>query len=198
MKMVGLGSYRSEIKTGKEPLRLNGKTTGYKLIDFWKWSSSDLLSNATRGKFAEFIVATAMEIDLNDVREEWGEYDLETKEKIKIEVKTSAYLQSWHQYDYSKIIFSIKKKSENKAKGESDEFIRPSDFYVFCLLNHKDKKTVDPLNMDQWLFYVLPTKNINKIFKEKNSISLKSIEKLTEGIKYNQIKENIINEYRNI
>jgi hypothetical protein len=29
--------------------------------------------------------------------------------------------------------------------------------YVFCLLAHKDKSTLDPLNMDQWQFFVLAT-----------------------------------------
>ena len=186
--MVGLGSYRTNIKTGKESLKFNGKKTDYKLIDFWKWSSSDLLSNTTRGKFAEFIVATAMDIELTDVREEWGEFDLETKDKIRLEIKASSYLQTWHQYSYSKIIFSIKKE-KNKSK-------RPSDFYVFCLLNHKDKKTVDPLNMDQWVFYVLSTKIIDNKFNNKNSISLEILGKMTNYIKYNELKEKIINEYR--
>ena len=34
----------------------------YKVIDFWKWSVSDLVSNATRGRLAEFIVAKALKI----------------------------------------------------------------------------------------------------------------------------------------
>jgi len=74
-------------------------------MDFWKLSVSDLLSNTTRGTLAEFIVAMAMDIDLSNFREEWDAYDLETKNGIKIEVKTSAYLQSWFQKNYSKIIF---------------------------------------------------------------------------------------------
>lgn len=27
---------------------------------------------------------------------------------------------------------------------------------MFCLLDHPDKDALDPLNLDQWTFYVLP------------------------------------------
>jgi hypothetical protein len=198
--MVNLDRRKVIIKSGEEKLILAGKNTKYKLLDFWKWSDSDLLSNATRGIFAEFIVATAMEIDLtNEARDEWAEYDLETWEwgTIKIEVKSSSYLQTWDQKYYSNIIFSIKKKGETSFTKEKNTFTRPSDVYVFCLLDHKDKKTVNPLNMDQWAFYVVSTNKINSLFKEKNSISLKSLEKITEKIRYNQLKKKIINEAKN-
>ncbi|AEF86086.1 conserved hypothetical protein [Treponema primitia ZAS-2] len=192
--MADLHKRITKIKTGDECLTFNGANTEYSIADFWKWSVSDLLSNATRGRFAEFIIATAMGIDLSEVRSEWSEYDLETEDGIKIEVKSSAYLQTWDQFDYSKIIFSIKKRGDWKIKLNKNEFNRPSDIYVFCLLKHKEKKTVNPLNMDQWVFYVLSTNKIDTIFKNNSSISLKSLEKLTEGIKYNEIKDKIVAE----
>jgi len=198
--MNNLDKKRTRIKTGDENLTFAGENINYKLLDFWKWSVSDLLSNATRGIFAEFIVATAMNIDLTTgAREEWSEYDLETWEwgKIRIEVKSSSYLQTWDQRNYSNIIFSIRKRGNTSITKEKNKFTRPSDVYVFCLLNHMDKKTVDPLNMDQWSFYVVSTNKINNVFKEKNSISLKSLEKVTEKISYNQLKEKIINEVKN-
>ena len=136
----------------------------------------------------------ALDIKLNDVRDEWGDFDLETKDKIRIEVKTSSYLQTWYQENYSKIKFSIKRKNEKYLKN--NELNRPSDFYIFCLLNHKDKKTVEPLNMDQWIFYILSTKEINKLFKNINSISLKTLNEITCSLKFNEIKDKIYNEYK--
>ena len=184
-------------KIGNENLIYNDNLTNWKVIDFWKWSASDLLSNSTRGIFAEFIVATALEIDLTKVREEWEAYDLETKEGIKIEIKTSAYLQTWFQDDYSKIIFSIKPASSWSAKTNELLTIkaRYSDIYIFCLLNHKDKNTVNPLNLSQWVFYVLSTKKINKYFGDKKSISLKTLEKYVNLINYDQLKETVQIEY---
>ena len=55
------------------------------LLDFWSWSASDLVSNATRGRLAEFIVANALGVE-SGIREEWAAYDLATATGIKIEV----------------------------------------------------------------------------------------------------------------
>lgn len=107
--MSSLDKLTASLKTGEEPLRFNGAPTSFKLIDFWKWSVSNILSNATRGRFAEFIVASATNIDTTQVRDEWAAYDLVTAEAIKIEVKSAAYIQSWFQKSLSKISFIIKR-----------------------------------------------------------------------------------------
>jgi hypothetical protein len=184
-------------KNGDENFEFNGTITNWKIIDLWKWSVSDLLSNSTRGTLAEFIVAMAMEIDLTGVREEWALFDLETKDGIKIEVKTSAYLQTWFQKNYSKIVFSIKPAYFwNSETNETSEIkSRPSDVYVFCLLKHKDKKTVNPLILDQWTFYVVSTKQINEICGNKNTIQLNSLGKITKCIDFDEIKEKVKKEY---
>jgi hypothetical protein len=40
-------------KTGEEKFHLHGSDLGPVLTDFWRWSASDLVSNATRGGLAE-------------------------------------------------------------------------------------------------------------------------------------------------
>ena len=184
-------------KTGNENILFNDKDIGVKLIDFWKWSVSDLLSNSTRGIFAEFLVATAMGIELSKVREEWDAYDLVTEDGIKIEIKTSAYLQTWFQKTYSNILFSIKTSYFWDAEtGESHtEKTRPSDVYVFCVLKHKDKKTVDPLNLNQWEFYVISTKKLNELHPNKDKIQLSSIKQMSDSITYDKIKEYVLRAY---
>ena len=62
----------SKPKHGNEPLHQQEVTLPFILLDFWKWSVSDLLSNATRGRLAEFIVATALKIPLDRIRDEWA------------------------------------------------------------------------------------------------------------------------------
>ncbi len=94
-------------KTGSERLHNNGKKASVQLVDFWRWSASDLLSNATRGVFAEFIIASALGL-ADGVRSEWDPYDLITQKGQRIEVKSAAYLQSWSQKQLSKISFSIR------------------------------------------------------------------------------------------
>ncbi len=151
------------------------------------------MGNALRGVLAEFIVASTIDI-LDKAREEWDAYDLKTKNGLKIEIKSSSYLQSWEQTKLSKIIFGIQPTSDwdsstNKRKSEK---IRQSDIYIFCVLAHKDKNSVDPLNLSQWDFYILETKILNEKVKIQKTITLSSLLKLNPiKIKYENIKEEI-------
>ena len=85
------------IRIGDEGLTFNDKKLPFTLHDFWTWSFSNILSNATRGVLAEFIVATATGINIKNVREEWKPNDLETPDHITLEIKSAAYLQTWFQ-----------------------------------------------------------------------------------------------------
>ena len=95
--------------TGKEAIvKPDGETIG-SLMDFWRWAYSDLIGNAERGVLAEYIVACALGIQDTE-RISWGKYDLLTKDKIAVEVKTSGYIQTWEQESLSKLIFGIHEK----------------------------------------------------------------------------------------
>src|SRR5713226_9413468 len=96
-------------KTGRERFGAGDQMLAFELSDFWRWSMSDLISNATRGRLAEFIVAKALLISTDTVRDEWSAYDLKTPEGIKVEVKSAAYIQSWHQSKLSAINFRTPK-----------------------------------------------------------------------------------------
>ncbi len=191
--MENLSAIKSTLKTGQESIIDKGKPTNFNLLDFWRWSVSDLISNVTRGRFAEFIVGTAIGLKFKQPRDEWATYDLITDDGIKIEVKSAAYIQSWNQKKYSVISFSIKPakywdSETNMHKGEPQ---RHADVYLFCLLKHKDQKTIDPLNMAQWEFYLLPTSELNEYKRSQSSITLTSLQKLTDAISYSQLKESI-------
>jgi len=73
----------------------------HRLQDFWAWGFSDMLANTTRAVFAEFLVAAALGLD-DAVRVEWDAVDLRYEGKA-IEVKASAYVQSWPQSQPSDI-----------------------------------------------------------------------------------------------
>jgi hypothetical protein len=55
-------------KTGREWFRAGDRMLDFELSEFWRWSMSDLVSNATRGRLAEFIVAKALSISTNHSR----------------------------------------------------------------------------------------------------------------------------------
>jgi len=142
---------------------------------------------------AEFIVASALDI-LDKLREEWDEYDLKTKNGLKIEIKSSSYLQSWEQVKLSKIIFGIQPTSgwDYTTNKRNTKKMRQSDVYIFCVLSHKDKASVDPLNLSLWDFYILETEILNKKLKTQKTITLSSLLKLNPiKTKYNRIKQTI-------
>ncbi len=179
-------------KSGNEPLHSNRHSLGFTLLDFWRWSSSDLVSNASRGVLAEFIVATALGIKLDDVRDEWGAFDLETPEGITVEVKSAAYIQSWSQRNLSAIVFRTPKTRAWNADTnvQEKEPRRQAQVYVFALLAHQDKLSIDPLNVNQWRFFVLPTKVLDARTRSQHSITLRSLEALAgQAISYDELRE---------
>lgn len=180
-------------KTGNEYLEDNGNKIDYILFDFWRWSVSYILSNATRGRFAEFIVGTAINLNPDNLRDEWAAYDLISSSGIKIEVKSAAYLQSWNQKRYSSISFSIKPARiwDSKKYIRREEPKRHADVYVFCHLKHKESETINPLKMEQWDFYVLPTFILDNYERSQISITINSLKQLTTSIEYSQLKEEI-------
>lgn len=161
--------------TGNEQFLFGNMPIGKILIDFWAWNSSDLLNNTLRGALAEFIVASALELDTDVCRKDWSAYDLETSSGIKIEVKSSAYVQSWNTDKISDIRFSINPtRAWDAETGFSDEVKRQSDIYVFCLYASKVRDE-SPLNLDCWEFYVLPTCILNQRCGNQKTISLSSL-----------------------
>ncbi|GAB2593094.1 hypothetical protein [Spirosoma areae] len=138
------------LKSGKEPFQSQGTNLPVNLLNFWQWSHSDLLSNTLRGQLAEFIISTAIDLE-NTQRIEWDAYDLRTLKGLKIEVKSSAYLQSWTQKKESLIRFGISETLgwDAATNTYAPAVSRQADLYIFCLYTHKDKLTANPLNLDQ-------------------------------------------------
>lgn len=178
-------------KTGAEQFHTNGLPSGHTLLDFWQWYASDLVSNAMRGMLAEYIVASALGLT-EGTRIEWDAYDLVTSAGAKIEVKSAAYLQSWYHKKLSLIQFSIRPTRYWDATNNTlaQEARRQCDIYVFCLLHHTDKATVDPMDLDQWTFYVLLADKLNRASPTQGKIGLSSLLRLgPHVVGYSQLKD---------
>ena len=184
-----LPAINTTLKTGKEKFIFNHKETPFDILSFWRWTSSELLGNALRGILSEFIVASTIKL-LNAPRQEWDSYDLITENGLKIEIKSSSYLQSWEQTKLSKIIFNIQTTYKDRINPTNK--MRQSDIYVFCVLSHKDKNTVNPIDLSQWDFYILKTKILNDKLPTQKSITLSSLIKLNPiKVKYDKLSTNI-------
>ena len=180
--------------SGDEMFQFGSDNLDFNLLSFWQWSSSDVVSNYTRGILAEYIVGKALGcIKDDDVRDEGRAYDLDTQAGVRIEVKSAAYVQSWQQSRLSKISFNVPKtfgwdRETNKFDKEKK---RQADVYVFALLFHKDKKTVNPLNISQWEFFVLLTKLLDQRERSQHSITLPSLKKLTDSVSFFELGQAI-------
>lgn len=184
-------------RTGDENLYDGESKLDATVVDFWRWSASDLLSNATRGRLAEFIVALALGVDVkNEVRDEWSSFDLITPEpeRIKVEVKSAAFIQSWAQLKHSTISFRVPKTRSWNSDTNIQEKVprRQADVYVFALLSHKEQETVDPTNLDQWRFYVLPTGILDTRTRSQHSITIRSLEALCDAFHFREVKTQVL------
>ena len=170
-----------------EPIRRTGTesfidcegNTISSLLDFWQWAYSDLIGNTERGAIAEYLVAHALGVD-EKTRINWDRYDILSSKGIKIEVKASGYIQTWRQEKLSSIIFGIQKTHGwDAASSKYDEDLkRQADVYVFCLLKHTDQRTINPLNLSQWVFYLVKTQVLDRECGDQKSISLKRLEEI--------------------
>lgn len=101
---------------------------------------------------------------------------------LTVEVKSSAFIQGWHQAKPPKIVFSTRRTRDwNADTGKLDKIAkRHADIYLFALRCHLDQDTLDPLNVARWRFWILPTAELDK--RGVNSIALKSLERLTSAV----------------
>ena len=190
----GLSQQKTELLSGDEPFQGRG-AHALKLLDYWRWSGSNLLDNTTRGILAEFLVVAALGLH-KEPRVEWGGHDLCMESGTTIEAKSSAYVQSWKQKRYFPIEFTSAPRfwSWDPKTGEStggDVKQRWADIYVFCVFTSKEAP-FDPLDTDTWDFYVLSTKVLDRELPEQKTIRLGSLEKLSpRKCSYAELKKTI-------
>jgi len=175
---------------GENPFIIKGVPYEYTLLDFWSWAFSDILTNTMRGIIAEFIIATALNIDIKKPRDGWLKFDLMYR-NFGIEVKSASYHQRWYQDKFSIISFNIQKRRAWDANTNKFETIsrRQADIYVLTLLAEKDRDKVNPLNIDQWQFWVVEKSFFDNRKRSQHSITYNSLLKeIGEPISYSDIK----------
>ncbi len=178
-----LGFIPSHRRTPDDAFVTGGEATRHSVGAFWAWAHSDLLANTQRAIVAEYIVGIALG-DVATTRPEWRGWDLELPEAgrdrpIRVEIKATAPIQSWAQPRLSPRRFDFAPKGAwDETDGSFDETKRRrSDVYVFCVLGGDDA-VPDPLNLDQWVFYVLPTRVLDERMPAQQSITLTSLLRL--------------------
>jgi len=108
-----------------------------------------------------------------------------------LDLPSAAYLQSWAQKEVSRISFNTPKTLAWDADGGGFANIarRHAQVYVFALLAHTNKATVNPLDLDQWVFYVLPTAILDGRTRSQQSITLRTLETLTTAVGFAELRQ---------
>ncbi|MGW4722168.1 hypothetical protein [Streptomyces sp. NPDC004291] len=123
------------------------------VLDFWRYAMPDLRTNTTRGLLAEFLVHRA--VGAVERNPEWDSFDVLAPDGLRIEVKTSAYLQAWGQARLSEIRFSrLRGRTWTPEGGVSETQSYNADVYVFALHTARTHSDYDPLDVGQWSFHV--------------------------------------------
>ena len=164
---------------------------GQTIIDYWRWAHSDILENVQRGIFAEYLVAESLGITAAH-RIGWTGYDLDY-DGYKIEVKSSAYLQSWQQREHTSIVFLIGPRQQLAADQityEADaRYV--ADCYVFAIFSDRDGPTADVLDARRWLFFVVPIERLVEHVGTARSLSERRLRQITTLVSWDDLRERI-------
>jgi hypothetical protein len=147
----------------------------------------DLMENINRGTVAEVIVATALG---GRVTEPWGDWDVELDDKTRVEVKSTGLVQAWPQRKPSTVTWQIHKTQgwelgdDGYTKNEKLE--RRSDFYVLAMHDG-----IRPDMTDEWMFYVISTRDINEVLGNQKNITEGSVRRRfdIEPISYEELSQ---------
>lgn len=161
------------------------------VTDFWAWAYSDLMSNTVRPMFAEYLVGECLGLT-GTPRLEWDCVDFRYR-GCDIEVKSSAYVQTWEQKAPSIIKFDISGKEApwDATKNVNRPSGRSADVYVFAV--HLDRSRDDCFIHDtsRWEFYVLSAQAINHAFRNQQSVRLSRVSDICTPVAYPDLRRRI-------
>jgi hypothetical protein len=147
-----------------------------------------LITNIHRGLVAETIVALALEPKWRWVSADYSNWDFEREDGLRLEVKQSALLQSWHvNGKLSKASFDIAART-GRWEGANwiDEAGRAAHVYVFGHHIVADE-TADHRNPLQWDFYVVSAPKL----PNQKKISLSRLKSICEAVSFGQLFERV-------
>lgn len=166
---------------------------GLTVADFWSWAYSDILENVHRGYYAEYLVGAALGV-LDAPRVGWAGYDLAYR-GIRLEVKSSAYLQSWHRADSKPTspTFNIAEKLQwdPDRKSVPATPVRACDYYVFCLFKSRDRSTANVFDASAWEFYVVPTADIASTHKSRKQLPMTMLQEIANPVQWSALKKEV-------
>ncbi len=189
---------KDQLLSGHEQFTLDGNPAGFSVLDYWAFQHSNIWD--VQEEIAEFIVAKALGQDMQYNKNGWTLSDMNYRGK-RIEVKETGYYHSWRTDGKvsQQRTFGIT-KAYSRYKDNTSEFKRQNDIYVFCLILGETKEASNPLVLENWRFWVIPTSTINSLCGDNKTISLGRVKTITNqenGVGYGELRhevDRVINE----
>ncbi len=146
--------------------------------------------NSFRGLVVEAIVAEALEPDWKWVSSDWSSWDFEHQIGLRLEVKQSAALQSWHTVEPKRWLprFDI---NDRTGRWEGANWLaeegRSAQIYVFATHDLTDAKIADHRNPSQWDFYVIDERSLPR----QKTIGFSGIRQLAKPCKFRNLHNTV-------
>ena len=158
-----------------------------------------LINNVYRGDYVEELILSTLGEQWKPIGE-WGGWDLERDDGIRLEVKQSAALQSWHaaasagktspsRFDIAPREGYYTDSSDAGVWREVDNPVRSADIYIFAWHPEQAADIADHRRAEQWEFYVVrecklpPKPQGNKT----QTIGLSTVKELAAAVTYDEL-----------
>jgi len=147
-----------------------------------------IMQNNLRGLYAEVMVSQILGDQWRSVGGDWAAWDLEHhKTKKRIEIKQSAFLQTWGESAKAPR-FSIKSAKffwiDGIVKYKNETGERLADLYIFAWHSGDDEKYADHRVVEQWEFYAVREQDL----PIQDTIGLSGIRKLSSVSTNSELK----------
>lgn len=149
-----------------------------------------LILNNYRAVIAEAMIASELEPEWRWCSADWAGWDFDRSDGVRLEVKQSAGLQTWHRPDSrpSACSFDIRSRKGRYEAGvdwKPDEG-RNADLYVFAH-HHVVTAEADHADPSQWHFYIVLARDL----PPTKTIGLRRINALAEPKVYSDLKPEV-------
>ncbi len=163
--------------TGNEHFSLKDTCTDLSIQELWKWYFSDLID--IKSKVAEYLVTKALGFSKPYNTGYWSAHSIVYRGR-RLEIRSASYMKSIYDINPSM-----------KYVRHIDIRVKDCGVYVFCLLPGKTKEEADPLKIENWKFYVIPTWYIHPECGCNSSITMSKVQRLVKQSDYADLKADI-------
>jgi len=153
-------------------------------------SKNPLIENNLRGVFAEYLIVDILGANWSVCEGSWNGWDIDGPNDTRVEVKSSAYIQSW--YDWSvekgKTGVSVPRFDIAERNNVKLEKHRAADLYIFALHAEKKPELADHRIVEQWNFCVVKSAVLPK---GQKSIGVSGVQKLSNFIEAKNLQNEV-------